>query len=268
MSRAISSNFRVRDNAPFLIAVLLNEGADEARRLRDAAQRQLSRARLSAARRNDLLQQAALTPICNLTDNDREELRVLVDLWLKSDGLWPKFQAELLRHHLPVVPYTSFRVTRFADGSEAIHSAQGTSEAQGLMLQLIQHPESWRLGGRCITCERYMLRKVHRDMKYCGPKCKGRKLISGQNRENRKRVRERKLIHLRAAAQAWQMSKTAEPCEAFMLREAQKAWDRDMKRAEWRTIAGDAEHSIKRNSLTKWSREGLIQIPIEKDGRA
>jgi hypothetical protein len=267
MAKAISSNLLVRDNAPFLIATLLNDGPEGAQRRRDSAQRELARPRLSAAKRDDLIQDAALAPICNLTEDDRDELRILVDLWLEADGFWLAFRDALIRRHLPVTPYTSFRVTRFVNGAEAIHSMPGASDAQGLMLQLIQHPEAWRLC-RCITCGRFVIRKTRRSKMYCGRKCNGRTNVTEKNRQNRESVRERKLIHLRDAAQKWQQSQTDEPCETFMLREAQRAWVRDLKKAGWRTKLSGADDSIKQNSLTKWVNEGLIQIPTRKDGRA
>lgn len=267
MATAIQSQFNVLQYTPFVVATFLNEGPEGARRLRDEVLLRSARlSRVTPAKQRELDQAASLIRVVNLEEQDRDELRTIVDIWLESKCEWPSFQAALLQNRLPVTPYSSFRVIRFVDGTEGIHSAPGTSAAQGLMLQLIQHPQAWRFAGKCSDCGRYMLRTTKHSKKYCNVACKRNGLIVAPKAQNRERVKARKVDHLKAAATKWEHSKTRKECVDFVLEEATELWRKDLNKSEWSSIAITGDNEIGKSSLTRWINEGLLTLPNEKKG--
>ena len=197
----------------FVIATFLNDGAPKLKKLKTGVPRSL---------------------VENLTEDDRAELRAVVDVWLDAKGDWAKFSTAMLQQFGAgaMNPYTNLKAHRMANGAIVIHAAEKVTPAQELMLELL-HPdaEAWRLAGRCENCGRYMVRKTKRKMKYCDKDCNNARHILAAKSE----VRERKTEHIIAASARYKPG--GKTWREFVLEKANEAWQRDLDKPKWASIS-------------------------------
>jgi hypothetical protein len=233
---------------PFVIATFLNEGANKCRGLYWDAQK-LKNIKVRT-------RELSLAPVVNLTEEDRAELRAVVDVWLDAKGDWKRFSTAMLqRFGLGAMnPYTKLKADRMADGTIVVHAAEGVTPAQELMLELL-HPDAgaWRLAGRCENCGRYMVRKTRREMTYCSKACNNAQHILAAKAE----VKERKTKHIIAASARYKPGR--ESWRDFVFREANKAWQRDLDKPKWANISDNNE--ITQTFLTQRINDGSVKEP-------
>jgi hypothetical protein len=250
---------------PFIIAAFLNEGAKGCRRLREETLARMSaetRRRLKNGEPVTLTQPQrialALGSVVNLAEEDRAELRGVVDLWLDAEGDWKKFTKAMLKQNGmgAMTPYSSGRFTvDSTTGAIRMQPERGASDAQGLMLQLLFCPDSWRLAGKCRNCGRYMIRKTKREMLYCSKKCDNALNVVAAKFANREEVKKRKADHINAASARYKPGR--ESWRDFVFREANKAWQRDLDKPKWASISDNNE--ITQTFLTQRINDGSVK---------
>lgn len=286
------------DYAPYLVCAFLNHGAEGAARIRNGnrtlrtvrsiqgkqirlpAASELGRKNLlrlieeetKALRRTGMAataaaeQEASLVRLTNLTEADRAELKVVVDMWLAAGGDHRSWAESMLRAKLPVQQYRDYKSTTSADGVQQIFPmAEGA--AKGLMVHFLHHPESWRLGGPCPRCGKYYLRKKRNPQDYCSKECRMVKTVTEPALEAREKIRKRKLELLEEGKAERQRTKTREPWDVYAVRYADAIWRRESASKRWQATirkSGIKESgSITKKFLTRYLNENRIQPPTE-----
>ena len=179
----------------------------------------------------------------------QDELRVLIDEWLKAKSDWRRFLNARLKAGKPV-HFTSgtFHIAGQARTPFMIPLGlnEGT-EAQGVFQRFILNPEHWRLGGPCRRkgCGRYFLRKTAHEKIYCDQSCASRATAVQKMAEARDE-RHKKLVRAAGA----------------MI----KKFKQTRKRGDWKVwVAAEVGSitgiEITPKSLARWVREGELKAP-------
>jgi hypothetical protein len=87
-------------------------------------------------------------------------------------------------------------------------------------MDLLINPLWYKLGGPCRRCDKYYVKKTHRQKVYCSRRCGSVTTALETNRKRRSKDHEEKLHRARTAAQEWSAIDTRLPWKQWVSRKA------------------------------------------------
>jgi hypothetical protein len=136
-----------------------------------------------------------------------EELRALVKEWLAAKANWSRFLKKRLLANKPVFTRGAFYISAQGRTPVMIPSGlDGGTEAQGVFLQFILHPDHRQLAGPCLRdgCGRYFLRKTAHPKVYCSARCASLDTAIDTMRRKRKEIHEQLVDQAKIAIARWE----------------------------------------------------------------
>jgi hypothetical protein len=187
-----------------------------------------------------------------IEEADREELGILVKLWLECGFNMNKMRQTIDRRRLKSIPVEgTFHLVFTAEGRPVPvpYPAKESTHAQGIFLQLLLNPDSERLCGPCGKCGRYFLKETRHRRAFCSRACLTFSTALKATQKARQKKSAERLGWAAIAIADWQRSKC---------RGSWKAWTVE------RLITMHGEH-ITQKSLTRWVNEGKLIAPNDGD---
>ena len=141
----------------------------------------------------------------------RSGLRKLVEAWQKSGPNLAKMLSEdkvlaaRTRHgqtHL-VPTQNGHGWLIWMPTPEPCEIASWQDEALAQFMALIVNPQWFKLGGPCLRCDKYYVKKTSRQKTYCSRRCGLIETATAATRKRRERERVRKLGQAQAVADHW-----------------------------------------------------------------
>jgi len=179
------------------------------------------------------------------------ELRRLVDAWRASGpNVLKLFKTEhqLVGKELKLLGY--IRPTKTAqarliliDNSQLKDAQDPIANANRSFLHFLWNPMNERLGGPCLYCGKYFIKRTHTQArKYCTQVCGDRFTSRSANQKTREAKREHKLRLVRNAIHQWSTTKTKQ---------------------EWKSWVA-ARFPVKKNWITRAVKSGDLDEPKTK----
>jgi hypothetical protein len=192
-------------------------------------------------------------PNAQLSKDEKEirlELESLVGDWLEVNADRSRFLESRLKAGKAVMPFMQYTVyvpvAAPADGWGLIFPREGSTQAQGIFLQFILHPEHWQLAGACPKCGKYFLRVTRHRKVYCSRRCLMSAKVIEPAKEARRKERNRKLKLVEEAIVAWRRAKTPVPWKPWTVTYFQEAH----------------QEFITEKFLTRWINKGKLRGPV------
>ena len=181
----------------------------------------------------------------------KKEFRRLVSLWKESGPNLSKLFKEhpeiedacrKMRAFLLPTDSGTGRIV-LVPGIEGMEPSNPETIALDLFRGLLMNPYSEYLGGPCVRCDRYYVKKTKAQTHYCSQACGHKDSSAGTNRRDRQKTNSHKLVEATKYVDAWKTART---------KDAWKSWV--SKRS-----------NISKNWLTRAVNRGDLQEPEKTD---